>query len=995
MATPSDTLFIEMAVAKGYVTRARGEESLSMEEATKGDGENQRFLRDILVDEGWMTRQQVVEVDGLIDGGSARTGKIEGYKILSKIGQGGMGTVYKARQEADGKIIAMKVLPRKMALRAELVERFLREARAASHIKSEHIVRTLDVGFSGGYYYFAMEYVEGESVDTTLAIDGAMDESIAIGIASQMAFALRDAERAGMVHRDVKPGNIIVTLDGVAKLTDLGLARETSDDSMTQAGTTLGTPNYMSPEQAKAVRSLDVRSDIYSLGVTFYHMLTGAVPFHGDTSMLTMLKHLNEQPVAPITRRPDISQGCNDVILKMLMKDRNDRYRNAGELIVDLDLVMEGKPPKFAERTRPEPAQLQEKGGSGPTDAGRFVHEIRMHSRVRWFKTAAILFLVVLVGTVLAITFWPKEGTKPQDTGAATGNTEADNTAIERAARAALNGANKFAAENPGKLIAVVKRFAAVEEDYEETSIGSKARSRRIEAQTRLDAAVDEALKSCRAAADEHANEDRFTEAIAAYDKFPDSLRTKHAAAVIGRTTRALAARGRIVRSEAEAARLLAAAKQTRSDHKQTARTLWKLVRDHATTQFYAAHSAEAEALLIEAETARLTVDNIFAVKPAPAAAGTFELTYDFSDAAQAGDWPTTWRGRSLGRWTVAQNEMTAESGFAHFKVPIDGDFKIELLARDARAASIRFHMPSPAASPRTNGYSFTWQRTGGGAVSTISHAGKKLGKEKRVARFRAIGGVKLSLEIKAGVLRAWAGNRLLHRVRTTGPESSGYLVLDGFTPNARLTSVTLRCKLGRAWLQEKVVDPIKKAAVERIRWAAMPGVTLLEGSDASKWTLSKPAHWTFAEGQASAAGGANCEMITGKPEWRDYVFSAKLSPGLRAGTARLLFRWSGRPGPGANVRGYCAEFDAQTGRVRLLKVTGKKTQTLRESNLTTLGAEWYDVAVEARGTRIRVLVGGREVLSADDAAHGAVRAGLASRASGARFSHITAKVMQ
>ncbi len=986
-----------MAVAKGYVTRARAEESLSMEQATEGDGENVRFFRDILVDEGWMTKDQVAEVDGLIEGGAAKTGKIEGYRILSKIGQGGMGTVYKARQEEDGKIIALKVLPRKMALRGDFVERFLREARAASRIKSEHIVRTLDVGFSGGYYYFAMEYVEGESVDTTLALDGPMDESAAVGIASQMAFALRDAERAGMVHCDIKPGNIIVTLDGVAKLADLGLARETTDNSMTQTGTTLGTPNYMSPEQAKAVRSLDVRSDIYSLGVTFYHMVTGAVPFHGDTSMLTMLKHLNEQPVAPITRRPGISKGCNDVILKMLAKDRNERYRNACELIVDLDLVIDGKLPQFAESTISAPGQVQEESRAAPTDASRFGDEIRKHSRVQWFKTAAFVFLVSIVVVALAITLWPENTTTTKtekNARSVTGNTETHNTAAERAARAALRGAKKFAAENPGKLVDITKRFATVERDHKETSIGPKVRHLRIEAQAKLKAAVNGALKTCHDDADAHASQDRFTQAIAAYDEFPSSLRTKRAAAVIRQAKRALAARATIARSETEAERLLTAARQTRSDHQQTARTLWKLVRNHATTQFYATHSSEAEALLIKAETAQLSVDNIFAVKPAPAAGGTAELTYDFSDAAQAGDWPTTWKERSLGRWTVAQNEMMAESGLAHFKVPINGDFKIELLVRDLRAASVRLHMPSPDASPKTNGYTFTWQRTGNGAVSTVSHAGKKLGKEKRVARFRAIGGVKLTLEIKAGVLTARVGNRLLHRVRATGPESSGYLVFDRFTRNARLAHVTLRCKLDRAWLQEKFLDPIKKTVIERIHWATMPGVTLLEGSDASKWTLSAPAHWTFAEGQASAAAGANCEMITGKHGWRDYVFGAKLSPGSRAGTVQLLFRWAGGPAPASDARGYCAEFDAQANRVRLLKVTGKKTQTLRESNLTTLGVEWYDVAVEARGTRIRVLVGGREILSAEDATYGTGRACLASRGTGARFSHITAKVM-
>ena len=995
MAAPSHALFIEMALAKGYVTRARAEEAVSMEEATEADGENQRFLRDILVDEGWMTKEQIAEIDSVIEDGAAPTGKIEGYRILSKIGQGGMGTVYKAKQEADGEIIALKVLPRKMAQRDDFVERFLREAQAASRIKSEHIVRTLDVGFSGGYYYFAMEYVEGESVDTTLAIDGAMDEATAVRIASQMAFALRDAERAGMVHRDMKPGNIIVTLDGVAKLTDLGLARETADDSMTQAGTTLGTPNYMSPEQARAVRSLDVRSDIYSLGVTFYHMVTGVVPFHGDTSMLTMLKHLNEQPVAPMTRRPGISQGCNDVILKMLTKDRNDRYRNASELIADLDLLMTGKAPHYAECTESVPVWAQDPADAGPTDATRFGEEIRRHSRVRWLKTAATLFLVVFIGVVVAVVLLPEKGTKPSGPKPAGGDTDPHDTQAERTARAALVGAKQFAAQNPGALAAVAERFATVERDHAETSIGPKARRRQIEAQTRLDNAIDETLKACHAVADAMASKNRYTEAAAAYDGFPDSLRTKRSDALIREAKQALAAREAIARREIEAANLLAAARQTRTDHKKTAETLWKLVRDCADTRFFAAHRSEAQALLIEAETAQLTVDNVFAVKPAPAADGMSVLTYDFRDAAQAGDWLTTWQKRSLGRWPVARDEMTANSGNVYFKVPINGNFRIEFLARDIRAASIRFHMPDPAASPTTSGYSFSWKRVGGDAVSTVSHAGKPVGGEKRIARFRSIGGVMLRLEVKGGLLTAWAGNKLLHRVKATGPETSGYLVLAGFNIGARLTHITLRCRLERTWLQERVIDPVRNAAIERIRWATAPGVRLLKGADASEWTLSAPDHWKFARGHADAAAGTACEMITGEPKWSDVALAAKLSPGTRAGTARLLFRWAGGPGPGDEVRGYCAEFDVRAGRVRLLKVTGKKTQTLKESNLTALGAEWYDVAVEARGKRLRVLVGGREVLSAEDAAYESGRVGMASLGCGARFSDITAKVMQ
>jgi serine/threonine-protein kinase len=258
-----------------------------------------------------------------------------------------MGTIYKATREATGETVALKILPRRMAGRPDFVERFLRESKAVSKINSDHIVKMVDAGFSGGYYYFAMEFVEGESVDTTLLIDGAMDERRVLGIIHQVAFALRDAERAGIIHRDIKPGNILVGNDGVAKLTDFGLAHEIDAELPLQNGMTLGTPTYMSPEQALGV-PLDIRSDIYSLGVTFYYMVTGVVPFKGETSQATMLKHLNEPPVPPAARRLGLSAGCNSIVLKMLAKNRDDRYEGTDQLIRDLERLLEGKDPLFA-----------------------------------------------------------------------------------------------------------------------------------------------------------------------------------------------------------------------------------------------------------------------------------------------------------------------------------------------------------------------------------------------------------------------------------------------------------------------------------------------------------------------------------------------------------------------------------------------------------------------------------------------------------------------
>jgi len=200
-----DMLFIQMAEAKGYLEPEHAEEALTLQRRQAASGERHP-IRDIVLDRGWMTDEQVAEINGQITGGWEKTGKIEGYKLLSKIGQGGMGAIYKAERLETGELCALKILPGRLAERGDFVERFLREARAALRMRSEHIVRPVDVGISGGYYYFAMEYVEGESVDTTLSIDGPMAESKALRIVHQIALALADAEKTGMVHRDIKPG---------------------------------------------------------------------------------------------------------------------------------------------------------------------------------------------------------------------------------------------------------------------------------------------------------------------------------------------------------------------------------------------------------------------------------------------------------------------------------------------------------------------------------------------------------------------------------------------------------------------------------------------------------------------------------------------------------------------------------------------------------------------------------------------------------------------
>ena len=257
---------------------------------------------------------------------------IGGFEIIEKIGQGGMGTVYKARQISMDRIVALKVLPRRLAGNKSYVQRFVREARAAAKLNHPNIVQGIDVGKSGGYYYFAMEYIDGETAADKVRREGPLDEEGAIDICLQAARALAHAHsRANIIHRDVKPQNILLNERGTAKLADLGLARHTEHDdaSLTSAGTTLGTPDYISPEQIRGDADLDGRCDIYSLGATLYHLLVGRPPYTGESSNVVMAKHLTEAVPDPTTERPGLSSDTAAIIWHAMQKDRARRYQTA------------------------------------------------------------------------------------------------------------------------------------------------------------------------------------------------------------------------------------------------------------------------------------------------------------------------------------------------------------------------------------------------------------------------------------------------------------------------------------------------------------------------------------------------------------------------------------------------------------------------------------------------------------------------------------------
>ena len=294
------------------------------------------------------------------DGTPLTRKSIGGFELLERLGQGGMGAVFKARQMSMDRIVALKILPRKLAKNRAFVERFIREARSAATLSHPNIVQGIDVGHDGGHYYFAMEFVDGVTVRSLIEREGRIEEKWALQIIAGVAVALEHAHEHGIVHRDIKPDNIMINREGDVKLADLGLARSTGKvDTVTVDGAALGTPHYMAPEQARGEHDIDTRADIYGLGATLYHMVTGARPFDGPTAAAIMAKAITEPFPSPKEKNPELSRGICELIEHMTCKERDDRPETPAELLQEIRDVLAGKihlRPSRTARTRTMPA---------------------------------------------------------------------------------------------------------------------------------------------------------------------------------------------------------------------------------------------------------------------------------------------------------------------------------------------------------------------------------------------------------------------------------------------------------------------------------------------------------------------------------------------------------------------------------------------------------------------------------------------------------------
>jgi hypothetical protein len=268
---------------------------------------------------------------------------IPGYEFVEKLGAGSAGAVYKARQISMDRMVAIKILPGGLAADERFIERFYREARAVAKLNHPNVVTGIDVGESAGLYYFVMEYVDGDSLEVRLKKDGALNEAEALEIVRQVALALEHAYRNGIVHRDIKPGNVLMTQGGVAKLADLGVAKQAGGEGGGTGGRVFGTPYYMSPEQARAEIDIDFRSDIYSLGATLYHLLSGEPPFRGHPPAVVMAKQIAEEPEDIQDINPAVSSSAAELVAHMMAKKPEDRPETPAQLVEEITKAQEGR----------------------------------------------------------------------------------------------------------------------------------------------------------------------------------------------------------------------------------------------------------------------------------------------------------------------------------------------------------------------------------------------------------------------------------------------------------------------------------------------------------------------------------------------------------------------------------------------------------------------------------------------------------------------------
>ena len=340
------------------------------------------------------------------------------YEIIKKIGNGGMATVYKATDKVLKRDVAVKILRDEFTTDEEFIKRFDVEAQSAARLTHPNIVSIYDVGVEDNLHYIVMELIKGKTLkEIILEERGPLPWKWSVNVAIQIASALETAHRNNIIHRDIKPHNIIITEEGIAKVTDFGIAKAVSNSTITAFGTTIGSVHYFSPEHARGGFT-DAKSDLYSLGVVLYEMVTGKVPFDADTPVSVALKHMQEKPEEPIEVNPNVPIAVNNIIMKALQKDTNLRYQTATDMLDDLRKALKNPDGDFVYDSEYDPtaktqvlntemynnlrSSRDDEEENGKKEKG-FKAFIKRHKKLSIFIGLVLLFALSLGGTMLAL----------------------------------------------------------------------------------------------------------------------------------------------------------------------------------------------------------------------------------------------------------------------------------------------------------------------------------------------------------------------------------------------------------------------------------------------------------------------------------------------------------------------------------------------------------------------------------------------------------------
>lgn len=495
-------------------------------------------VAEIAVRKGFLT---LPEVDALRRELARR--RVGRYEILERLGEGGTGVVWRAHDTKLDREVALKILSRKVEGLDPFRERFLREARVAVTLNHVNVVRGLDYGEADGYRYFAMELVPGESLAQRIEWEGRLPEAEAVRIAREVVAALEHVGVYRLVHRDIKPENLLITPSGRVKLCDLGLAKPTLEEwQRIGDGPAAGTPMYMAPEQIRAPDSVDWRTDVYGLGATLYHALTGSPPFNSDANGSVIHKHLTAPPPDPRDEVIELSVGVSRVVTRMLQKDPAERYTSLAHLAADLDAVLAGRPPvhALASSLRDSAPEAPQRGFGGPP-----VREARRSP----LRPVAALAAVLTAAAVIAVA-WPaahetvrsarrdRRAPAPPPSGRPepippeppatpasrpeeTPSTPALDAAVADAARRALEIADGYRRADPPDLEQAREQYRFVLERYPETTAAAAARNGLRLVLERLEVLADRELEQRTGTAHRAEQQGDLAQAFRTLDEFP------------------------------------------------------------------------------------------------------------------------------------------------------------------------------------------------------------------------------------------------------------------------------------------------------------------------------------------------------------------------------------------------------------------------------------------------------------------------------------------